>query len=385
MEETANLKLNEENFIFDNSALLIFDLQLFADDSPTGQKTEEATPHRREEARKQGQLARSMDLTAMVILLVCFGYIYLFGHYMVAELILYFKTQFINLNTRFDEPYISKMLINISKAFWFTMGPFFICSVVAALAISFFQAGFYFTLEPMMLNLDRFNPISGFQKMFSLEALFELIKSIIKVLIVVYIPYSFFCNNINFFPGLLGTETQLIIPKAGPMAFELSLKVIVALLLIAFLDYYYQYYQFEKNIMMSKYDIRKEMEQNEGNPLVKQELRRRARMMATGQMMKEVPKAKVIVTNPTHLAIAIMYDTNVSPDPIVVAKGADYMAQKIREIAAENNIVLHEDKPLAWKLYENVEVGQAIPGEFFHLVAAIIAMVLRKEKGNIQN
>ncbi|MEZ7891032.1 MAG: flagellar biosynthesis protein FlhB [Candidatus Wallbacteria bacterium] len=380
MENAVELELEKKN-IFNGADSLIFDLQLFADDSPTGQKTEEASPHRREEARKQGQLARSMDLTAMIILLFCFGYIYIFGNYMVSELITYFKMQFVNLNIRFDELYTSKMIIQLSKAFWFTIGPFFICAVVAALGISFFQAGFYFSLEPMMLNLNRFNPVSGLQKMFSAEALFELVKSLIKVSIVIYIPYSFFVNNIGFFPGLLGTEAQLIIPKAGPMAFELSIKIIIALLIISFLDYYYQYYQFEKSIMMSKYDMRKEMEQNEGNPQIKQEIRRRARAMSTRQMMKEVPKAKVVVTNPTHLAIAIRYDEETST-PTVVAKGADLMAQKIREIAAENNIKLHEDKPLAWALYEKVEVGEAIPEEFYNVVAKILALLYRTNPKN---
>nr|HPG59732.1 EscU/YscU/HrcU family type III secretion system export apparatus switch protein [Candidatus Wallbacteria bacterium] len=169
----------------------------------------------------------------------------------------------------------------------------------------------------------------------------------------------------------------------APLLFDLSMKILLMLLILAIIDYTYQRFEFEKKIMMSKYDIKQEFKQEEGDPYLKQELRRRARKIATGQMMREVPKAKVIVTNPTHLSIAIAYEEGQKGAvPSVVAKGADFVALKIREIAKENGIPLYEHKPLARELYEKVEVGEEIPEEFFEAIATVFAFVY-KQKGMI--
>ncbi len=364
---------------FDETKFLDFDLQLFAEDSPTGQRTEEATPRRREKAREEGQNAKSADLSGMAIVLLCFTVIYYSGSFSVEKIIEYFKNTYSKGVINFDETAVNKMIVEFTFTVWLASLPAVITAFTAALAVNFYQSGFVFTLAPLAFNISRFNPVNGLSKIFSKEPLFELLKSIAKVITVIYFPYSFFTANIKSFSRFMGLETGQIIGTAAPMLFDLSVKILMVLLILAIIDYAYQYFEFEKKIMMSKYDIKQEFKQEEGDPYLKQELRRRARKIATGQMMRQVPEAKVIVTNPTHISIAISYDGPKNGGaPKVIAKGADFLALKIREIAAENNVPLYENKPLARELYEKVEVGESIPEEFFEAVAVILAFVYKQ-------
>ncbi|OQA76053.1 MAG: Flagellar biosynthetic protein FlhB [bacterium ADurb.Bin243] len=368
---------------FDENTPLDFDLQLFADDSPTGQRTEEATPRRREKAREEGQVAKSPDLSGMVVVTLCVIVIYYSGSFSMKTIGEYLKTAYSNMLINFDDAAINKLIIDFTVTTWLAILPVAITATIAALAINFYQVGFVYSLEPLIFNVSRFNPINGMSKIFSKEPLFELIKSVLKVLVVIYFPYSFFTQNIRSFSKFMGLEVAQIIGVAAPLLFDLSMKILLMLLILAIIDYTYQRFEFEKKIMMSKYDIKQEFKQEEGDPYLKQELRRRARKIATGQMMREVPKAKVIVTNPTHLSIAIAYEEGQKGAvPSVVAKGADFVALKIREIAKENGIPLYEHKPLARELYEKVEVGEEIPEEFFEAIATVFAFVY-KQKGMI--
>lgn len=368
---------------FDENTPIDFDLQLFADDSPTGQRTEEATPRRREKAREEGQVAKSPDLSGMVVVTLCIIVIYYSGSFSMKTIGEYLKTAYSNMLINFDDAAINKLIIDFTVTTWLAILPVALTATLAALAINFYQVGFVYSLEPLMFNVSRFNPINGMSKIFSKEPLFELIKSVLKVLVVIYFPYSFFTQNIRSFSKFMGLEIPQIIGVAAPMLFDLSMKILLMLLILAIIDYTYQRFEFEKKIMMSKYDIKQEFKQEEGDPYLKQELRRRARKIATGQMMREVPKAKVIVTNPTHLSIAITYEQGQQgAAPTVVAKGADFIALKIREIAKENDIPLYENKPLARELYEKVEVGEEIPEEFFEAIATVFAFVYR-QKGMI--
>lgn len=359
-----------------------FDLQLFADDSPTGQRTEPATPRRREKAREEGQVAKSADLSAMFVVTLCFIVIYYSGSFSMKTVAEYMKTTFSGPAIVFDDASINRLIIDFALATWLAIAPVILTAFIAAVVVNFYQVGFYFSAEPLMFNITRFNPVNGMAKIFSKEPLFELIKSTLKVLVVIYIPYSFFTGNISSFSKFMGMETGQMIGTAAPMLFEMSLKILMVLMILAIIDYTYQYFEFEKKIMMSKYDIKQEYKQEEGDPYLKQEMRRRARKIATGQMMREVPKAKVVVTNPTHLSIALAYDEEAGKGgaPRVVAKGADFIALKIREIAKENDIPLCENKPLARELYEKVEVGENIPEEFYEAIAQVFAFVY-KQKG----
>lgn len=365
---------------FDELSFVDFDLQLFADDSPTGQRTEPATPRRREKAREEGQVAKSADLSAMFVVTLCFIMIYYSGSFSMKIVAEYMKTTFSGLVIAFNEASINKLIIDFTFATWLAILPVILTSFIAALVVNFYQVGFYFSVEPLMFNITRFNPVNGMAKIFSKEPLFELIKSTLKVLVVIYIPYSFFTQNISSFSKFMGMEIGQMIGTAAPMLFEMSLKILMVLMILAIIDYTYQYFEFEKKIMMSKYDIKQEYKQEEGDPYLKQEMRRRARKIATGQMMREVPKAKVVITNPTHLSIAIAYeDAEKGGVPTVIAKGADFIALKIREIAKENDIPLCENKPLARELYEKVEVGENIPEELYEAIAQVFAFVYRQK------
>lgn len=367
--------------VFDELSFIDFDLQLFAEDSPTGQRTEEATPRRREKAREEGQMAKSADLTGMAVVTFCFITIYYSGGFSLKTIIEYLRMVYSNPPLNFDNAIINKMITDFTLTTWQAISPVVITAFLTALVISFYQVGFVFSLEPMALNISRFNPVNGMSKIFSKEPLFELFKSISKVLVVIYFPYSFFTQNVKSFSRFMGLEASQIIGTAAPMLFDMCLKILMVLLILAIIDYTYQYFEFEKKIMMSKYDIKQEYKQEEGDPYLKQELRRRARKIATGQMMREVPKARVIVTNPTHLSIAIAYDdSQAGTAPVLTAKGADFLALKIRELAKENDIPLYENKPLARQLYEKVGIGETIPEEFFEAIAVILAFVY-KQKG----
>lgn len=367
--------------VFDEFSFIDFDLQLFADDSPTGQRTEPATPRRREKAREEGQVAKSADLSAMVVVTLCFIVIYYSGSFSMKSVGEYLKTVYSGPAFSFDDASMNRLIINFTLATWTAIFPVVITAFAAALAVNFYQVGFYFSAEPLMLNLTRFNPVNGLAKIFSKEPIFELVKSALKVLVVIYIPYNFFASNMRAFSKFMGLETPRMIAAASPMLFDLGIKILAVLLILAIIDYTYQYFEFEKKIMMSKYDIKQEFKQEEGDPYLKQELRRRARKIAMGQMMREVPKAKVVVTNPTHLSIALAYDEDQKGSaPTVVAKGADFVALKIREIAKENGIPLYENKPLARELYEKVGVGEAIPQEFYEAIAKIF-IFLYNQKG----
>lgn len=381
VEETSLCGIDRrDNFRFFPGVEFKFDLQLFADDSPTGQRTEEATQHRRELARKEGNVAKSMDLTGMVTLLCAFTSVYYFSGYIIAQTRLYFISQYSGMGARFDELFINASIIQFMTVFFVSVVPVFLCSVAGAIAICYYQVGFEYTLEPLMFNVGHMNPINGISKMISWQPVFELFKAFAKVALVAYLPYSFFKANLIQFPKFLGMEVEQIVASAGPLIFDLGLKVLIAMLLMAVVDYYYQHTRYERSIMMSKYDLQQEYKQMEGNPLLKQELRRRARKIATGQMLKQVPKAKVVITNPTHFAVALAYEKDTGGAPVVVAKGTDFIAQKIKEIARENNIVIVEDKPLARGLYAGVEIGEQIPDEFFNAVAQALAFVYKQQK-----
>jgi len=363
---------SSQSKVFENICDIDFDLQIFAEDSPTGQKTESATPRRREKAREEGQLAKSADLNAVVVLLLGFITTYYSGNYILSAVVQYLKITFSNLIVSLDAESINKILINFNLCIWMAIAPVVAVTFTAALSISFYQSGFTFSVEPLMFNPGHFNPVNGLMKIFSREPFIELLKSMVKVAVVIYFPYSFFSQNIKVFSKFMSMDINQILIVMGPLLYELILKILIVLLIFAIADYAYQYYEFEKRIMMSKYDIKQEYKQEEGDPMLKQEMRRRARKLAMGQMMSQVPKAKVVVTNPTHISVALAYEgQGTGSAPVVVAKGSDFVALKIRELAKEHGVPLYENVPLARELYQKVEVGEAIPEELYQAVASI--------------
>jgi len=239
------------------------------------------------------------------------------------------------------------------------------------------QIGFNFTTKPLEPKLSKINPISGFKKMFSLQKLFDTAKNTLKLVIVGVVAYVVIKGKLGEMMGSINESTAAISVYMLLLVFDVAIKIILTLFIIAILDYAYQRYEYEKKLKMTKQQVKDEHKMTEGNPQIKARIRQLQREMSKRRMMESVPKATVVVTNPTHLSIAIQYEQETMEAPLVVAKGADNIAMKIREIAKEHDIPLYEDVGLARAMYDKVEPGDTVPQEFFAAVAEIIAYVYK--------
>lgn len=352
-----------------------FDLQRFA-----GEKTEDPTAKRQSESRQKGQVAKSIDFSSSVIILVAFFSLKFIGPYMYNELTGLMKTIFTQFPTSdFTINTFQVMFLNYGFVFIRTALPIMIVILVISLLINFLQVGFLFTLEPLMPDFGKLNPITGLGRMFSMHAVVELIKSIIKIAVVTIYIYRFAVNQVGQIAKLMQADLYDTMQAVCTLMLDLAFQIITVLLVLSLLDYYYQWWQTNKDMKMDKQEVKEEMKQSEGNPEIKGKIRERQRAMALKRMMQEVPKADVIITNPTHFAIALQYDPDMAA-PIVLAKGQDYLAQRIKEIAKEHSIVIVENKPLARTLYSSAEIGEVIPAELYQAVAEVLAYVYRLKK-----
>jgi len=366
MKKSYKKKLFYRNYLEVN-------LQLFS-----GEKTEKATPKKREDARKKGQVLQSKEITSAFVLLFIFLGLKTFGSYMFNESAFYTKTVFTEY-TNLSDLYTTSGLIKI-----FTLAatqmikiclPVFAIAMVVGLISEYAQVGVLFTFETLKFKFSRINPLSGIKRVFSLRALVELVKSIIKLVIVGAVAYSYIKSESKNIYTIMQLDVIGIATYIGSTTINLAIRICIAFIFIGAFDYLYQWYEFEKGLKMSKQDIKEEYKQIEGNPEIKSKIRQKQRQMSMKRMLNDVPKADVVITNPTHFAVAVKYDANVSPAPRVIAKGQDYLAKRIKDIAKENKIEIVENKPLARSLYDNVEVGQEIPQEMYQAVAEILAFV----------
>ncbi|WNQ13748.1 flagellar biosynthesis protein FlhB [Paenibacillus aurantius] len=348
------------------------DLQLFS-----GEKTEPATPKKRQEARKKGQVAKSMELPGAFILFFCFLAFILFGGFMKEKYIKLFRVTFhdymgmevtiSNVNSLFGNLLVESLLL---------LAPIFLVAVLIALVGNYLQIGILFTGDPLLMKFNKINPLEGAKRIFSLRTAVDFLKSILKLAVIGVVVYS----------TIMGSKDQILglsrMPLANTMSFvsgltvQLGIKIGLILIVLAAFDYMYQRYEHEKNLKMSKQDIKDEYKKSEGDPLVKGKIKERQRRMAMQRMMQDVPKADVIITNPTHYAIAIKYESGMEA-PKVLAKGTDFIAQKIKEVGREHGIVLMENRPLARALHDQVEIGQSIPADLFQAVAEVLAYVYK--------
>ena len=342
------------------------------------EKTEQATPKRREESRRKGQVARSQELNSAVVLIVAITSIYLLGGKLFQDLASFTvnvlersHTYDINANS------FRVHMLDWAKIFFMTVGPIILILGVTSLAISLGQVGFTINEEALTPKFNRLDPLKGAKRMFSKRSLVELAKGIFKILIVGYIGY------ITITPALpkimvladagLGISFQFI----GEMVFKVGINTSLALLIMALLDFMYQRWEHNQSIKMTKQEVKEEQKQTEGDPQVRMRIRSLQREAARQRMMDEVPEADVVITNPTHYAIAVKYDMEFMEAPRVVAKGQNLIAQKIKEVAKSSGIPVVENKPLAQALYRAVEVGQNIPEELYRAVAEVLAYVFR--------
>lgn len=362
--------------------ILQYNLQWFAKDGEGGEKTEPATAKKLREAREDGKVAKSKELTAAFDLIVLFlvlkvfvatagnGFLTVFRH--VYKLMPDFVTDnAVDVSTRavnsFFLPVFTQMLV--------ISAPFFAFGFAITLIINILQVGWKVSTKPMKPKLDRFNPISGFKRIFSKDSVFELFKSILKIGVIMYIAYTSIKDQANHIFILYDMPLGQAIGLCGEIIIDAGLKISLVYLVVGIADFIYQKFRFNEEMKMTKQEVKDEYKNTEGNPEIKGRQRQRMREASRRRMMQDVPKADVVITNPTHLAIAIKYEPEAYRAPIVLAKGEDSLAQKIRETAREHNIEIVENKPLARMLYANVDVGGEIPPELYQAVAEILAMV----------
>ena len=352
-----------------------FDLQLFA-----GEKTEEATPKHKEEARKKGQVAKSVEINTAFIILAAFFTLKLIGPYIYSELLGFMRLTFSNLSTAdFTMQSIYVIFLNIGLVLLKTMLPIMVILFFSSLIVNFLQVGFLFSWEPIMPQLNRINPLSGFGRLFSKRSLEELFKALFKVCIISYFIYRFIIKETIQMPALITAELSEAMAFTSVLTLDLAFQVGAVILVMAAMDYFYQWWEHKQSLKMSKEDIKQEYKQTEGNPELKGKIKERQRAMAMRRMMQEIPKADVIVTNPTHFAVALKYDKSLVA-PILLAKGQDFIAERIKETAREHRIAVVENKPLARALYKSVDVGKSIPADLYQAVAEVLAYVYRLKK-----
>lgn len=360
-------KQEKANFVMVN-------LQLFADE----EKTEKATPKKRRDARKKGQVFQSKDLSAAVMLLAIIVTLRIYGGVMYAEVANFFNVVLDGVDIRDNTFEINEIMDLYSKLFIVVLrvlAPMFAVAVVGAITIQLAQIGFLFTTETMMFKLEKINPLKGFKKIFSLNSLVELIKSILKIFIVSYVGYIYVMGRAHELVDMMALDVLSAASLMMDIVINVGIRMAFVLLLIGIADFIYQWYSHEKNLRMSKKEVKDEHKQQEGNPEVKSKIKQKQKQMSMQRMIQEVPKADVIITNPTHFAVAIKYDITKQEAPFVVAKGQDFLALRLKEIGKKHRVHVVENKPLARALYDSVEIGQAIPEDLYQAVAEVLAFV----------
>ncbi|HWL27221.1 MAG TPA: flagellar biosynthesis protein FlhB [Ureibacillus sp.] len=354
--------------------LLPLDLQYFA-----GDKTEKATPKKRQDARKKGQVVKSQDVSAAFLLLALFLLLYFWAPSMLESMFSFFhqsieKNMLIeSLNQDTVMEIYSQSLMEMAKIAL----PILLVAMVIGIAANFFQFGFLFTTEQLKFDLKKLDPIKGIKKIISLRAIVNLIKSLLKVAFIGTVTAFIIWMNLEDVLSLSLHNPWEILSTVARLTGLMGIAAAIVLILIGVLDYTYEKFDYEKNLKMSKQDIKDEYKNAEGDPKIKSKIKQRQREMAMRRMMQEIPNADVVITNPTHYAIALKYDENSMEAPKVVAKGTDFVAQKIKLIAKENNVVMVENRPLARAMYDKVEIGDFVPEEFFKAVAEVLAYVYR--------
>lgn len=362
--------------------ILHYNLQWFAKDGPGGEKTEPATDKKLREAREEGKVAKSKELTAAFDLIVLFLALKIFVGMVGNGFLEIFSytygriPDFLSINAMgVSGQAVRSFLLAILAKMLIIVAPFFLFGVVVCLVISIIQVGWKLSTKPMQPKLDRFNPISGFKRIFSKDSIFELFKSILKIAVIVYVAYSSIKDKANYIFILYDMPLNQAVSLCGEIIIDTGFKISLVYLVVGLSDFAYQKFRFTQDMKMTKQEVKDEYKNTEGNPEIKGRQRQRMREASRRRMMQDVPKADVVITNPTHLAVAIKYEPEVQKAPIVLAKGEDYLALKIREKAKENDIKIVENKPLARMLYTNVEIGQEIPPELYQAVAEILAMI----------
>ncbi|NPA38938.1 MAG: flagellar biosynthesis protein FlhB [Thermodesulfobacteria bacterium] len=347
-------------------------------EEPLEERTEEPTPRRREEARKRGQVAKSRELSSVAILGAGFLTFTAFSYLFFEQ---FYKVFYQCLNSYYVPLNISS-LVGLAqvllKETLIILAPFFVIVCLVAIIVYLVQTGGgVWASEAINFDLDKINPIEGIKRMFSLTALVELIKSLAKLAILIGVSYWIIKKNLADMLKLLGMDVAYISFSFKEFLKDFIEKLLVILAGLAFLDWLYARWDVERKLKLTRQELKEELKQTEGDPWVKSKIRQKQREISRRRMLQEVPKADVVITNPTHYAVALKYEMKKMPAPQVIAKGRDFLAQKIKEIAKQHGVPVYQDPPLARLLYEKVEVGEYIPEELYQVVAKVLAHVYK--------
>ena len=357
-------------------------LQFFAKDGPGGEKTEEPTGKKLSDARKEGSVAKSKEVANGLGLLALFLVLKIWIGRIGTQFLESFDLVYERIPTICKlqggtSPIgdITALLRTVMLRLLIILLPVFTVGVLVAFLSDLFQVKWAPTTKPLQPKLSKLSPANGFKRIFSTRSLAELVKSIAKIILIAYVTYSYIRGKESLLFSLYDMPMMQAVQLIGETVINLGIRLALVYMIIAAADYWYQKYKFRKDMMMTKQEVKDEYKNAEGDPEIKGKIKARMREASQRRMMQAVPQADVVITNPTHFAVAIKYDPDVAPAPIVLAKGADYVAKKIKEIAKENNVQIIEDKPLARMLYANVEVDAQVPPELYQAVAEVLAFV----------
>ncbi len=346
-----------------------------------GERTEKATDKRRAEARKRGQVARSREIPAAMVMLAGLSVLFVLSSYIFRQLAGVMTDLLRKIETVSVTP--ARMQDLTGEILWsvfLILGPVLLVIVAAAVLSNYVQVGPLFSLESIQPQFSRVNPLKGLSRLVSRHSAVELVKSVCKLLVIGWVAYATIENEVPHILKLTDRDAGGILYYIASISFRVALKTFLVITILAALDYAFQRWDYEKSLRMTKKEVQEEFKQTEGDPLIKSRIRSIQRELARRRMMAEVPKADVIITNPTHLAVALAYNSKEMSAPKVVAKGAGLIAEKIKELGRQHRVPVLENKPLAQILYKTVDLGQVIPTTLYQMVADILAFVYRMKQ-----
>jgi len=341
------------------------------------EKTEQATDTRREEFRKRGQVAVTRELATAVVFLTAAGMLFTLGRFFFQNLSEVFNVSFgLTMLKLVRENQFSDLFFFIGGKIMLLLAPVMIVAMIIGVVTQVLQTGLLQIEDALSPNLDRINPMNALGRIFSMKGMVELLKSLIKMSVVLATIYFLLKSEINQIPFLAQMSISEIFSYMGRVLFKLLMGTGIFILVLAVADYFYQRWQIEREMMMTKQEVKEEHKSREGDPIIKARIKKMQREMSQRKMMQAIPKADVVITNPTHIAVVLKYSDKL-PAPQLVAKGADFMAEKIKQVAREHNIPVIENKPLARTIFKTLKIGQVIPRDLFVAVAEVLSYVFR--------
>lgn len=356
-----------------------------AEESENDDKTEDPSAYRLEKSREKGEVAISRELNTIVVLSACFV-VFLFSTYYMFELISQFIDDLYRLTPEaaLSRQGVIKLIENSMVTLLKSIMPISLVAIIFSLAIPIVQVGFVFAPEVIEAKLERLNPLEGIKRIFSMKSVFQFLKGILKFVLVFVVCYWMLDEVTSSLVGFFHADLNALLSFASHLTTKIVASIFIGLFVLAILDFGYEKYSFWQKMKMSKRELKEEMKEREGNPEIRSKIKSIQREMARKRMMKDVPKADVIITNPTHISVALKYDKEKMVAPIVIAKGADNVALRIREIAKDNGVPIVENITVARAIYKEVKLGESIPRNLYLAVAEILRFVYRlKKKTNV--